>query len=410
MTTPYPLTRKARALVQAKGWLTVAEGAIRSGKTVATLLAWILYLDNTPERYHLMSGRTRQSLLRNVINGDYGLLSLAGKHARLCKYKGGEQVVRYGKDRIIYLSGANDDNSYTRIKGLTIGGWYADEVATYPLSYINEALARSAISTDRRIWWTLNPTLPSHPIYTQFLDRYEGREGYNWYHFTLRDNPAMTAARREELAQQYTGRYYQQLILGRRVAPEGAIYDMFDKSRHIISTDEAQRILSAVPEIIITCDYGTANPCVYLACIYTQRTVYVLAEYYWDSRKQGRQKTDAEYVQDMQSFVGALQSSTVTIIVDPSAASYILALRNAGYVVLSGKNDVLPGIRRISTLLSQDRIKISAGCTNLLRELIGYQWDSAAVAAGQERPRKIDDHAPDALRYYINSHYVVYDI
>lgn len=380
--------------------MTVWEGAIRSGKTVASILAWLMYLKNSKEKVFFMSGKTYGSLIRNVIEGDFGILALGAPDVKITKDRTGSTVLILG-DKKVYLFGASDDGAYMRLKGLTAGGWYADEIATHPESFIVEALSRTAVSTDRRIFWTLNPTFPSHYIYSKFLDRWEGSEGYRRYHFTLDDNLAMTEERKHELANQFSGRYKSIYILGLRVAATGAIYDNFDREQ-VIFRDLPDDIIES--QHVIACDYGTVNPCVFLECVFSEsRTVYVLREYRWDSRIKMQQKTDAAYVQDMIKFIGTPDECDSVIIVDPSASSFITALRMEGFFVKSAENDVLNGIMNISSLLGQGRLKIHESCTGLISEMEGYSWDEKSISTGTEKPLKIRDHGPDALRYYVNT-------
>ena len=395
-----PLSHKARASIKADGWMTVWEGAIRSGKTVASILAWLMYLKNSKEKVFFMSGKTYGSLIRNVIEGDFGILALGAPDVKITKDRTGSTVLILG-DKKVYLFGASDDGAYMRLKGLTAGGWYADEIATHPESFIVEALSRTAVSTDRRIFWTLNPTFPSHYIYSKFLDRWEGSEGYRRYHFTLDDNLAMTEERKRELANQFSGRYKSIYILGLRVAATGAIYDNFDREQ-VIFRDMPDDIIES--QHVIACDYGTVNPCVFLECVFSEsRIVYVLREYRWDSRIKMQQKTDAAYVQDMIKFIGTPDECDSVIIVDPSASSFITALRMEGFFVKSAENDVLNGIMNISSLLGQGRLKIHESCTGLISEMEGYSWDEKSISTGTEKPLKIRDHGPDALRYYVNT-------
>lgn len=393
-----PLSPKARASIKADGWMTIWEGAIRSGKTVASLIAWLAYLQNTTEKVFFMSGKTYASLVRNVIDGDFGILALGYPAIEMTKDRTGSNVLVLG-DKKIYLFGASDDGAYMRLKGLTAGGWYADEVATQPESFIVEALSRTAVSSDRRIFWTLNPTFPSHYIYSKFMDRWEGTPGYRRYHFTLEDNLAMSQERRNELAAQYSGRYRSIYILGLRVAATGSIYDNFDRTEVVYSGLPKENI-DDCPRVI-ACDYGTVNPCVFLECVMSETgTIYVLKEYRWDSRVKLAQKTDAAYVQDMVNFAG---NEDAVIVVDPSAVSFITALQVEGFFVKPANNDVLNGIMRISSLLEQKRIKIHESCVGLISEMEGYSWDEKSINTGQEKPLKIRDHGPDALRYYINT-------
>ena len=69
----------------------------------------------------------------------------------------------------------------------------------------------------------------------------------------------------------------------------------------------------------------------------------------------------------------------------------------------SGDNDVLDGIRRVSSLLGRRVLRIHRRCDGLLGEMGSYVWDSKAAAHGVEKPVKSQDHGPDALRYYVNT-------
>ena len=405
------LTDKSRASINANGWMTVWEGAIRSGKTVASIIAWLRYVAQSPEHIFFMSGKTYASLIRNVIDGEFGLLNVSCGIARMTKDRSGSNVIIIDSElgeKKIHLFGASDDSAYMRIKGLTAGGWYADEVATHPESFIVEALARTAVSTDRRIFWTLNPAVPSHYIYKRFLDKWETEKspGYRRYHYTLADNPAMTPQRRAELEAQYSGRYRMMYIFGKRCAADGVIYDTFNRSMVYTYTDHP-----AFNAHFIACDYGTINPCVFLECgIGNDGYIYIMREYRWDSRAKMQQKTDEQYVEDMVEFIGPPDSCDIPIIVDPSASSFITALKMRGYFVVQGKNDVLPGIRRLSSLFALNRIRIHESCTGLISELELYVWDEKAAMNGVERPLKTNDHAPDALRYYVMTALTPYDI
>ncbi len=122
-------------------------------------------------------------------------------------------------------------------------------------------------------------------------------------------------------------------------------------------------------------------------------------EYDWDSRREQRQKTDQEYVEDLLAFMGERQCA---VIVDPSAASFIAALRGRGVYVLPADNTVADGIRKTASLIAQRRLKVRADCRALLREMSVYCWDKKAAQRGEEQPLKENDHSLDALRYMVN--------
>jgi len=410
MNSVKPLTRKAINSIKRTGYLSVWEGAVRSSKTVASSLAWIAYVGRSSERHFIMSGKTIAALYRNVIGGDFGILSILGNMASYKVDREGNRILVIhtpNEDKICYCFGANDERSYTTLRGLTAGGWYADEVNLHPLSFIEEAFKRTIVSGDRRHFWTLNPDNPFHYIYTEYIDKYEneGLPGFFLWHFTLEDNLAMPPERKEELKSQYTGIFYKRYILGERCLAQGVIYDMFGKDNIYDDTTRPEAI-ELLTTRTIAVDYGTTNPCVFLDIYDDGETIWVDNEYRWDSKsekeyEQGKaQKTDSQYADDMQQFMG---SNYCEIVCDPSAASFITELKGRSLFVIGAKNDVLNGIRIVSTLFSKRLIKIHERCTGLLKELSVYAWDEKASRRGEEKPVKVMDHGCDALRYFCNT-------
>lgn len=82
---------------------------------------------------------------------------------------------------------------------------------------------------------------------------------------------------------------------------------------------------------------------------------------------------------------------------DPSAASFIEALRREGWSVRRADNRVLEGIRRTAQALKGGKIVICRGCRAAAREFGLYRWEEA----GEDRVRKEFDHAMDDIRYFV---------
>ena len=129
---------------------------------------------------------------------------------------------------------------------------------------------------------------------------------------------------------------------------------------------------------------------------------WVTREYYWDSVAEGRQKTDAEYADDLVQFIGPDRNAKV--IVDPSAASFKAELLKRGIWYQDADNDVSDGIRMTSMALNQRMILFCRETTpRTVQEMQSYAWDTKAAARGEEKPLKNHDHGPDALRYFVKS-------
>ena len=140
------------------------------------------------------------------------------------------------------------------------------------------------------------------------------------------------------------------------------------------------------------------TPCVFLDVRDDGKTFWVMNEYYWDSAARRRQKTDAEYAEDLAAFLG--EDRDVQVIVDPSAASLKAELRNRGFRLLDAKNEVREGIATTAVLIGRRRVRVERNrCPCLIKEVHSYVWDEKARQKGEERPLKEHDHAMDALRY-----------
>jgi PBSX family phage terminase large subunit len=399
-----PLSQKGINSIANTGYLNVWEGAVRSGKTVASSIAWILYVSMNPGTTFIMSGKTQASLFRNVIAGEYGMLAMLGPMGEYRTDKEGNRIFAIKTSagiKTCYCFGANDERSYQTLRGLTAEGWYADEINLHPRSFIEEAFRRTIVSHDRRHYWTLNPDNPNHFIYTDFTDKYEEEElaGFHIWHFTLEDNFAISDERKEELKRQYKGVFYRRYILGERVMAEGVIYDMFSED-NIFDPDERPMNLELIAVRSIACDYGTTNPCVFLDIWDDGQTIWVDREYRWDSKREQVQKTDYQYADDMVQFQG---ERFAEIVIDPSAASFKAELRNRGIYVIDADNEVMDGIRAVSSMLARGQIKIARSCKGLILEMRSYLWNEKLDGNGKERPLKEGDHGPDALRYFVKT-------
>ena len=190
-------------------------------------------------------------------------------------------------------------------------------------------------------------------------------------------------------------------ILGLRTAPEGIIYDMWTEDNTYTDAAMAEGWKSVCTHYV-GIDYGTSNATAFQDTWDDGTTYWIDREYYYDGRKERRQKTDEQYADDLDAFLDGNRDAI--IVVDPSAASFITVLRNRGYLIKEADNAVRDGLRVVSTLMTKRMIRVRAdACPNLIREISGYVWDDKARMRGEEQPVKVDDHACDALRYVVKT-------
>jgi PBSX family phage terminase large subunit len=389
----------------------IADGAIRSGKSLVFSLSFGLWaMSSFNEQRFLICGKTIGSLRRNVILDWKRQMAAQGFNV---KERRTDSMLNVGNGKVrneFYLFGGSDERSQDLVQGITAAGVLFDEVALMPRSFVEQATGRCSIDGSK--WWfNCNPDHPKHWFKTEWIDkliqnRAEGEpsiEGKNvgkvlyHVHFTMDDNPSLSQKIKARYRAAYTGVFYRRFILGLWSAADGLIYDSFDESAHTYAAPP-QTILDA--RRYIACDYGTTNPMCFLEIIDDGDTARVNDEYYYSSKEHGRQKTDSEYAEDFVKFAGSPEN-VLFVVLDPSAASFKIELRNRGYRVKDADNDVRNGISKVSTMFALGKLLINKNCRYLINELLGYIWDEKAGQHGDERPIKANDHACDALRYAV---------
>lgn len=368
----------------------ICDGAVRSGKTLSMSLGFILWasVSFSGESFALC-GKTVTSLRRNVVTP---LLPLLADHGFRCSEKVSRSYIDitfFGRTNRFYLFGGKDEGSAALIQGITLAGVLLDEVALMPRSFVEQALARCSVPGSR-MWFNCNPDNPSHWFYCEWIKKAQEKNALV-LHFTMADNPSLSVRLRERYERLYSGAFYDRFVLGRWTASQGAVYPMFSAERFVYSGDVK------CEKYVISCDYGTVNPSSFGLWGLSEGVWYRLREYYYDSRREGSSRTDEEHYAALEELAAGLSISKV--IVDPSAASFIECIRRHGrFRAVRAENDVITGIRNVSTALRQGKLRFNESCTDIIREFSLYRWSEKA---GTDAPVKENDHAMDDMRYFV---------
>ncbi len=376
----------------------ICDGAVRSGKTSIMALTFFLWaMGNFNRCAFAFCGKSVGAVERNMVTPLLSVTYLR-KNFDIRYNRGGHVIVarRGKKENRIYLFGGKDEASYMLIQGVTLAGVLLDEVALMPRSFVEQALARCSVK-GAKLWFNCNPENPQHWFRQEWILQPEKHNALH-IHFLMDDNPSLDETTKARYKSMYSGLFYERYIMGRWVMSEGLVYDMFDPTENVYR--EAPAWMKFKSQRYIACDYGTTNPTRFLDIYDDGESIRVDREYDWDSRKERRQKTDQEYADDFMEFMG---DSEATVLVDPSAASFIVALRQRGIYVREAENDVIDGIRKVGVLLQRREILIHERCVRLLDEMGTYLWDDKASLRGEEKPIKQNDHSEDALRYFVNN-------
>lgn len=370
----------------------ICDGAVRSGKTVCmsvSFTAWAFSaFDNTS---FALCGKTVTSLRRNIVTP---ILPVLRKLGFSCREKLSEHLVEIeygGRHNRFYLFGGKDEGSAALIQGMTLGGVLLDEVALMPRSFVEQALARCSLEGSK-LWFNCNPDTPLHWFYEEWIKK-TGEKNCLYLHFTMNDNPSLTPAIIRRYESLYSGAFYDRFVLGKWVAAQGLVYPSFSAEVHVAEPP-------GIPSrYFISCDYGTVNPSSFGLWGECEGRWYRLSEYYFDSRREGVQRTDEEHYAALEALAGDL--SIEAVIADPSAASFLECIRRHGrFRTIPAKNDVVDGIRRVSDALKSRRILFSPSCRDTLKEFSLYRWDNTAT---RDAPKKENDHAMDDVRYFVST-------
>ena len=368
----------------------ICDGAVRSGKTLCMGLSFVCWaMASFRGAQFAFCGKSVVSLRRNLLQELTPTLEELGFR---CRERRSENLViigRSGRENRFYLMGGKDEGSAAFIQGVTLAGVLLDEAALMPRSFVEQAIARCSVQGSR-LWFNCNPEGPQHWFYQEWILKRETRNAL-YLHFTMEDNPSLSQRIRQRYRPSYSGAFYRRFILGEWTAAKGLVYDFFDPARDAVPRPEGQ-----MEQYVISVDYGTANPCSFGLWGLREGVWYRMEEYYYASRRTGVQLTDQEYVRALQALADGREIRSV--VADPSAASFITALRQAGFHVVKANNDVLSGIRITADLLKRGRIAICEGCEDCLREIAMYRWSEETE--GRDAPHKDNDHAMDDMRYF----------
>lgn len=376
----------------------IADGSIRSGKTLSMSLSFIMWaMSSFNGQNFAMCGKTIGSFRRNVLF--WLKLMLKSRGYQVTDHRADNLVIisRGETENYFYIFGGKDERSQDLIQGITLAGAFFDEVALMPESFVNQATGRCSVDGSK-YWFNCNPDGPYHWFKANWIDKCKEKR-LLYLHFTMDDNLSLSETVKQRYRNMYTGVFFKRYILGLWCMAEGIIYDMFSTERHVRPLKEIEPILIKGNRYI-SCDYGTQNATVFLLWNKgTDGVWYCIREYYYSGRDKGRQKTDAEFADDFMKWIG--DTKFRAMIVDPAAASFIAELRKRGVKVLKAKNDVLDGIRMVATRLNQNRLGFAEECENTIKEFGSYIWDEKAAERGEDKPVKFADHCMDAVRYFV---------
>ena len=391
---------KAQSFIyDSDAFINIAHGSVRSGKTIAATFKFLIFVLKSDYYEFMISGKTRDTIERNVVRD---LIRMIDGNIPY-KYRKFDNYIEI-LDKKIWLIGFSDEGATEKVRGMTVGGWYADEITSASKSTVEMAITRCSVD-GAQMFWTMNPESPYHYIYTDYITNQELiNEGtVKVWHFTLEDNLHLSQHYIDELKRvnRKSQVNYKRNILGEWVIAEGAIYDMFDTTKHVYDGTVD------VDEINICCDYGVSTVTTFGVMgikkdIHKGNDYYLMEETYYDAQERGIAQSDSDRVNDiirLQNKYGLDRRSTIYLPHD--AASLKAQCRKDKRIKMKVRTyapDTFKDINTIQDLINREKFHIHKSCKNSIKQAQTYSWDIKAQQRGEDKPLKIDDHCCDMWR------------
>lgn len=388
--------------------MSVAEGSIRSGKTIDHCIIMQALLETAPDKIHLASGSTLANAKMNIgdCNG-FGLEHLFRGRCRWGKYRGNECLYVYTKtgEKIVIFAGGGLANSYKKILGNSYGIWIATEVNEHydcddsRESFIKVAMGRQMMAKNPRILWDLNPCNPKHSIYSDYIDLYKNPEnfagGYNYEHFTMFDNKSLSREEIEERTRQYdkTSIWYRRDILGQRCVAEGLVYRQFadNPEKYILHKDkerkqyigEAKNIIDSIFKINVGVDFGgNGSATAFVATGFTRNFEKVVV---LQSQRIDDEQNPEELNETFANFITMCYNEygkPMDVYADSAEQILIRGLKNTAIrqrlhcnVRNARKMPINDRIKLTNKLIAQDRLRVCEDAETVTEALCEALWD-----------------------------------
>ena len=245
ITTPKMLDALA-VVMNPNNRLVAFEGTVRAIKTVTAIIGFHYRVQASKAKFHLIAGRNLETIRRNLLEAELGLVTMFPERYKMVKGKIGSyfiQAVTPTGIKEIILTGYSDKSRWENLTGGSIENIFLDEVNLADEQFLDECFARQIASLSPFTIFTLNGDDPNAKCYQDYInrcrivgdcpastrsdmDKVEKARGYRYMFFTFYDNPIMTPRMIKAAETVFpTGSYYYKTrTLGERGAWGVMIY------------------------------------------------------------------------------------------------------------------------------------------------------------------------------------------
>ncbi|ACC98403.1 Phage terminase, large subunit [Elusimicrobium minutum Pei191] len=180
--------------------------------------------------------------------------------------------------------------------------------------------------------------------------------------------------------------YYRVFALGQWGANKNIVYDNYTFVDEIKNTDN----------VIWGLDFGFNNPSALVKLYISDEGVYTEEKLY----KSGL--TNSALIKNLAEIIPPSQRHE-SIYADAAEPARIAEISEAGFNIHPALKDVKAGILSVKT----KKLFINKNSSNLIKEIQGYCWKTDLNGNALEEAVKFNDHALDALRYALHTHFFI---
>lgn len=368
-------------LTSAENDFVIADGSIRSGKTIACIIGFLTWSQEMfSGQSFILAGKTMGALKKNVVRPMQQILEAWGWSYTYIR-SGTDARIEIGSNTY-YLYGANTEASQDALQGLTAAGAYADEAALFPQSFIDQMIGRCSVD-GWKVWMNCNPEGPHAYIKEEFIDKAKQKKVYR-LHFMMDDNLTLSVQRKEAYKRSWSpgSVFYKRFILGLWVAADGLIYQQFADNVKQYLIDENWLKENEIIYATIGVDFGgTKSAHSFTLTGFTRgyKQVVVLDEYYCKKRINPKQLQD-----DFIDFVRRAQSKykVYEAYCDSAEQTLIAGLEMACVQARVGieiknaiKGSINDRIAFYNSLIAQNRWKIMSHCKHIIEAFENACYD-----------------------------------
>lgn len=398
---------------------SVAEGAVRSGKTIDHCIIFSMYLETCEDKIHLASGSSLPNAKLNIgdCNG-FGLEHIFRGRCRWGKYKSNEALFIQTKtgEKIVIFTGGGKSDSYKSILGNSYGGWIATEINEHydcedsRTSFIKVAMARQIASVHPFTLWDLNPSNPNADIYKNYIDKFMGLDWYRYEHFNIFDNATMSQERIEEIKNKYdmNSVWYKRDILGERMVAEGLVFPYFANNckpylfKYQSLKEKMKEEGKRFSHLIIGVDFGdNGSKYSWHLTGFTNDWDYMWALDEGDMEKSNSIDATKFCKSFVRFYKRCIECYGYVEWIFPDSASNTLINTLRAYFYAEGldgsiiapvkKNELTDRPITVDSLLVTGRLKIEEHCKNLINALSELVWDEKKDIPKDENVNNIND-------------------